>query len=270
MALPTRPKPPSREEILNRRRAAEEEALLREVDDAVRQDDMASFGRRFGVPLAILAVLLIMGFGGYLYWEHRQNQKREADSEAIVTALDQERAGNMKQAAAKLAPVIKDGSPAARAAAGMMMAGLETKQSKPKEAAAYLSQIIADKSAPQPLRDLARIRLVAMRFDTMDKGKVISELSGLAKADNPFFGSAGELVAMAYLEQGKKQEAGTLFASIAKSKTVPESIRSRARQMAGVLGVDAIVDPQKLLEQQAASSQGGAAPSENAPPPGGA
>ena len=43
---------------------------------------------------------------------------------------------------------------------------------------------------------------------------------------------------------------GALFAQIAKDQTAPESVRSRARQMAGVLGVDAIEDVEALLAEQ--------------------
>jgi hypothetical protein len=44
---------------------------------------------------------------------------------------------------------------------------------------------------------------------------------------------------MAMLKQGRKAEAGRLFAAIAADKQVPESIRSRAVQIAGTLGIDA-------------------------------
>ena len=44
---------------------------------------------------------------------------------------------------------------------------------------------------------------------------------------------------MAYIKQGKKLEAGRLFAAIAADKQVPDSIRARAVQIAGTLGVDA-------------------------------
>lgn len=60
---------------------------------------------------------------------------------------------------------------------------------------------------------------------------------------------------MAYLEQGKRAEAGRLFADIATDRTVPDPIRSRARQMAGVLGVDAIPDVNTFLEQQRQQQQ---------------
>ena len=61
----------------------------------------------------------------------------------------------------------------------------------------------------------------------------------LAKAGTPWFGSAGEITAMAYLKQGKTTEAGRLFAAIAGDKDVPQSIRARTAQIAGTLGVDA-------------------------------
>ena len=47
------------------------------------------------------------------------------------------------------------------------------------------------------------------------------------------------MTALALIKQGKKPEAGQLFAAIAKDKTVPDSIRARAVQIAGSLGVDA-------------------------------
>ena len=48
------------------------------------------------------------------------------------------------------------------------------------------------------------------------------------------------MVAISYLRQNKRADAGKLFAEIARDTNVPESIRQRAVQMAGVLGVDAV------------------------------
>ena len=90
--------------------------------------------------------------------------------------------------------------------------------------------------------DLARVREVSVNFDTMKPADVIAQLKDLATPGNPFFGSAGELVAMAHLEAGNRAEAGKLFAAMSKDEALPETLRSRARQMAGLLGVDAIDD----------------------------
>ena len=110
--------------------------------------------------------------------------------------------------------------------------------------------IAADADAPPALRDLARVRDVSTNFDTMKPADVVAQLGDLAKPGNPWFGSAGELVAMAHLESGNRAEAGKLFADIAKDEEQPETLRSRARQMAGLLGVDAIVDVEKLLKDE--------------------
>jgi hypothetical protein len=91
---------------------------------------------------------------------------------------------------------------------------------------------------------------VATDFDAMKPEDAIARLKPLAVPGNPWFGSAGELVAAAYLKQGKKDLAGPLFASIAKDQTVPRSLRSRARQMAGQLGFDAVTDVDQVLAEQ--------------------
>lgn len=249
MALPTDPAP-SREETLARRRAAQEDALLREVDEAVRQDELLNFGQRYGRPLAIAVGLLVLGFGGYLFWESRRDTGREAQSETLVTAFDQVQAGNLPAAANAVRPLIADGAPGPAASARLLAASAASAQNRPEEAARLLEALAGDASAPAPMRDLARIRLVALRFDAMDKGQVAAQLGPLAQPSSPWFGSAGELVAMAWLERGKRAEAGRLFAEIARNETVPDPIRSRARQMAGVLGVDAIPDVGEFLKQQ--------------------
>jgi len=56
---------------------------------------------------------------------------------------------------------------------------------------------------------------------------------------NAWFGSAGELVGMAYLKMGKPDQAGPLFAAIGKNTEVPSTLRTRMRQVAGQLGYDA-------------------------------
>lgn len=264
MALPTQP-PASREETLARRRAAEEDALLREVDDAVRQDDLANFGQRYGRTLAIAAAALVLGFGGYLFWESRRDAARERQSETLIAALDQAQAGNLPGAASGVQPLLAEAAPGPNAGAQLLAAGAATAQNRPADAVRLLSALAADGDAPAPMRDLARIRLVAMQFDTMDKGQVVAQLGPLAQPSNAWFGSAGELLAMAYLEQGKRAEAGRLFSEIARTESVPDPIRSRARQMAGVLGVDAIVDVDAFLKQQRESQQaGGGAPAQPA------
>jgi hypothetical protein len=92
------------------------------------------------------------------------------------------------------------------------------------------------------------VRVTALEFDALKPEQVIARLQPLAKAGNPWFGSAGELTAMAMLKQGKRQEAGRMFAAIAADRQVPETMRSRAVQIAGTLGVDATASMPALAQ----------------------
>src|SRR6185369_2617984 len=91
-------------------------------------------------------------------------------------------------------------------------------------------------------RDLATIREVALGFEAMPADQVVARLKPLAVPGKPFFGNAGELLGVAYMKQNRNDLAGPLFAAISRDKTVPDSLRRRTRQMAGLLGVDAVDD----------------------------
>ena len=230
--------------------AAQDEVLMREIDDAVRQDDYLRFMQSYGRPLLGVLVAGLLAFGGYLFWDNQQESAQEKSSEDLIAAMDQLAAGNLDSAGSAAASLADGSGDGAAAAAMMLQAGAALQQGKREEAAAAYAEISGNESFPSALRDLANIRQAAITFDQRDPGEIITQLKPLAVPGNPYFGSAGELVAMAYLEQGKRKEAGTLFGEMAKSEDVPESIQARARQMAGLLGVDAIEDVDELLKSQ--------------------
>ena len=85
-------------------------------------------------------------------------------------------------------------------------------------------------------------------FDALKPQQVVDRLKPLAVEGAPWFGSAGELVAIAYMKMRKPELAGPMFAAMAKDENVPQSIRSRARQMAGLLGIDAVETPAEPVQ----------------------
>ncbi|MXO83198.1 tetratricopeptide repeat protein [Altererythrobacter aestiaquae] len=222
---------------------------MREVDEAVRQDELSNFMDKYGKPLIAAIVLGLAAFAGYLYWDAQQEAAMEKDSETLISAMDQLEANNFDTANSTLEQLIAEGGGGAKAASQMLQGGIAQQQGKPAEAAERFAAIAADGDAPQTLRDLATVREVAATFDLRTPADVVARLSAIAVPENAYFGSAGEMVAIAYLEQGKRAEAGALLAQIAQADDVPESLRSRARQLAGVLGVDAIEDVDEVLEE---------------------
>ncbi len=237
----------------------EDEILMREIDEAVRQDDATEFFKKYGVTLGVVIALVLGGMLAYWYWDSTNEAELERQSELIISSLDSVDAGDFAGAEEKVAPLIEDGSPGAKTVARFLQAASALEQNDPARAVELYAAIAADPEAPQPLRDLALIREVSTNFDDRAPADVIAKLERLAVPGNAFFGSAGELVAIAHLEAGDRDAAGTLFAEISKDEAIPETLRSRARQMAGLLGVDAIDDVDQLLEDEGVTT-GGALP----------
>ncbi len=234
----------------------EDEILMREIDEAVRQDDATEFFKKYGVTVGAVLAVALAGMLAYWYWDSTNEANLEGQSETIVSALDSVDAGDYPGAAEKVAPLVEDGSPGAKTVAQFMQAAAALEDADPARAVELYAAVAADPDAPQPMRDLALIREVSTNFDDREPADIIAKLEGLAVPGNAFFGSAGELVAIAHLEAGNEDAAGALFAEIAKDEDIPETLRSRARQMAGLLGVDAIDDVDQLLEDEGVTAGG--------------
>lgn len=244
--LPNRSK--TRSDRLAERKAAQDDVFVREVDEAVRDDQLAYLAKRYGLPLGIAVLIGLLAFGGWLLWQENREAAMEQHSEELVRAIDRVGAGNLDTASKALDSVIKDGNGAASASARILRAGIAIEQGRKAEAAKLFAAVAADTSAPKPFRDLANVREVAVNFDTMKPEDVVARLKPLAVPGDPWFGSAGEMVGLAYLKQGKKELAGPLFATIAKDEGLPETLRARARQLSGLLGYDAIGDVDKIVK----------------------
>src|SRR5687768_649125 len=100
--------------------------------------------------------------------------------------------------------------------------------------------VAADDDVAAPFRQLAAIRQLMLQYDSLPYATLVTRLQPYAQAGNPWFGTAGEMLAVAHMRAGKPELAGPLFAAIAKETSVPTSIRSRAAQMASMLGVNAL------------------------------
>ena len=216
------------------------EAFLREVDEELRRDELQSLWKRFGLLAVVIIVLVLGAWGGWLYWQDRQTKAAGVEGEQLSQALDDLQSGSVGPAAAKLAILADSKREGYRASAKLAQAGIALEKNDLAGAARIFSEVAKDPALAKPWRDLALVRQTATEFDAVKPEVVVARLRPLAVNGNPWFGSAGEMVAAAYLKMGKPELAGKIYADIGKDENVPETIRSRAVQMAGSLGVDAI------------------------------
>ena len=227
---------------------ADNESFYREVDEELRRDQMRSWWSRFGKFVILGVILLLAAIGGFIWWQNHKQEKAGEQGEAMIAALEDLQAGNEAAAQPKLDTLAKSELPGYRAAALFTKAGLRIGADDLPGAAALYKQIADDESFAKPYRDAALVRMTTVELDKLPPQAVVDRLKALAVPESPWFGSAGEMVAISYLKLNKPQEAARIFAAIAKDEEVPDSIRNRARQMAGSLGVDAIPEPANTQE----------------------
>ena len=215
------------------------ESFVREVDENLRRDQMAARAKRFaGVAIAAV-VLFLIAVAAYLYWQDRQRKQAEAATEQLTLTLQDVGANKMAAAPAQLDALRQADSDGVTALAGLSRAALALQQGNRKLAAATYAEIAANEELAKPFRDLALVRGTALDYDTIKPDEVIARLQPLAVPGQPFFGSAGEMVGMALIAKGQKPAAAQLFAKMAADPAVPDTLRTRAVQVAGTLGFDA-------------------------------
>lgn len=216
------------------------EAFLREVDEELRRDAALKLWQRFGRLAIAVVVGALALFAAYLGWQAWQQQRAGAQSEQFDAIFETLRKNSGSGADKQLSELAAQGNPGYRANALFVQADVALQKNDLAKAAMFFGQLAADTNLPQPMRDLALIRQTSAEFDRIKPEQIVARLKPLAVKGNPWLGSAGELLAAAYLQLGRTQEAGRLFRMIAEEQTVPQSLRTRTVQMAGALGQDAI------------------------------
>ena len=225
------------------------EAFLREVDENLRRDQMQDFARRYGKWLIAALVLFLAGIALWLYWQDRQAKQAAAQSEELMAAYTDAGTNKLPSAKNRLETLNDADNDVVRALALLSEAALAL-GANDRAAALAKYRTISSGDFPEPYQQLAIVRATALEFDSIKPEEVVARLQPMAKAGEPWFASAGEMTAMALLKQGQKAQAARLFAAIAADQQAPATMRSRAAQIAGTLGVDASASLPTSIQQE--------------------
>lgn len=200
-------------------------AAFQEVDDAVRQDDLKAWWKRWGTWVVAAAVIVVVGAAGMVGYRQYDTAQRAQASAAYSAALA--RIGQDNAAArAELSRQAESAPEPYRALAALAAAQL---LDKPEEQVAALLAVAA--KLPAELSDLA---LVIAGFRGVDIGKLdgmMAKLDPLASPERPFHTSATELQALAAARKGDLKRARELWTAISKDSSSPQGAQQRAQAM---------------------------------------
>lgn len=220
------------------------DVFLREVDEELRKERLNNFVARYGWAIIAAIVLVLGAIGGWLWWQHSKAESAGMQGEALLETLDAMESGGIANAQPKIAELAESRNAGYRAAGLFARANAELQANNNAAAIATLGSIVQDQGLDEIYRNAALVRQTALEFDSLQPQAVIQRLGPLARPGEPWFGSAGELVGIAHMKMNRADLAGQLFGQIGRDETVPPSIRTRAIQMAGSLGVNALDEPE--------------------------
>jgi hypothetical protein len=227
-----------------------DEAFLREVDEEYRRAQMLSIWQKYGRWIIGAVVVALLALAGYLFWQSQSQAaqgKRGEDYDAALRLIDENQGDKAQAALGKVAQGDKDGF---AALAAIAQGNLLFEKNDAKGAAAKFGAVAANTSFAKPYRDYALLRQTVAEYDSLKPDVVVARLKDLAKPESAWFGTAGELTAAAQLKLGQRARAAKLLSQVAKGgDNVPDTVRQRAVQLAGTLGVD-VLDQSKEKQAQ--------------------
>ena len=205
------------------------DSFIEEVSEEVRRDRLFNLLRRYGWIAAALVVLVV---GGAAFNEYRKASDRaeaQARGDALLGALEQSEPG------AALAAVAEDGSVPAL----MLAAAALEEEDKLEEAATLLAQLASMPEAPIIYRDVATLKSVMLRAETLSADDKRTRLVGLSAPGNPLRLLAEEQLALVDIETGDLDAAAARLDAIEADAEASVGLRLRVEQLKLALGLSA-------------------------------
>jgi hypothetical protein len=207
-----------------------DQAAFQEVDDAVRQDDLKAWWKRWGSWVLAGAVLVVVAAAGLVGWRQYDASQRAAAGAAYSAALAKigpDNAGARDAARAELDKQAQTAPEPYRSLAALAAAQL--RDNPAEQVSALLA--VAPKLPTAELSDLATV-IAALRAEgTPQADEVVAKLEPLAGLERPFHISVVELQALSAARKGDVKRARELWGGIAKDQGAPQGAAQRAQAM---------------------------------------
>jgi hypothetical protein len=211
------------------------DSFLREVDEAVRQDQYKKLWDQYGIYALAGAVLIIAGvatYKGWSYWQQRQAQEAGASFSQALTTLDGADAAKAKDMLASLAD---KGPRGYRVLARFQLAAAEAKAKDTDKAVADYDALAGDPNVDVILQGHATLEAATLRLDRADYAEMQRRLKGLAEGNSAWRFSARELLGLSAYRLNDMREAEKQFSALVSDQGTPPNLRERADMMLALI-----------------------------------
>jgi hypothetical protein len=218
--------------------------FIREVDEAVRQDQWLKLWKQYGNYVVAAALAVVIGTAGGAGWRAWQSSERIEEARRYAAAQQLLREDKPAEAATAFAALAEDAGSGYRVLARLRAAEAQAQAGDPAEATAILEQLAANDNADPVYRSLGDLLAAQRGFAEAQPTAVLTELEPLVGTNDPWRYSALELRALAQMQSGDTAAARqTLDDLLADSLTPPELGRRAAELLAFLGGPPATEQP---------------------------
>ncbi len=207
--------------------------LMREVDEALRREQMERLWDRYGGYLLAGAAAIVAIVGGYQIWDWRKTSLAEAGGAKYQAALDLVTAGKADEARVALDAIVADGSAGYAALAQLQLAGMHLSADRPKDALAVFEALATNRNTNEQVRTFAALQAASLRLGEADFTEMKNRLNDLANGASAWRIPARELLGTAAFKAGNNEEARTLLAPLLADPGAPRGTLERVQLILG-------------------------------------
>ncbi|WP_020185092.1 tetratricopeptide repeat protein [Methylopila sp. 73B] len=208
--------------------------IFHEVQDDLRRERMKALWDRFGWLVVSVAVLIVVGVGGWRGYEYYQGQQAQAAGDRYQAASRLAADGKTDEARAAFASLAAEGPKGYQALARLREADVATMKD-PAGALKIYEGVANDGGVDSLLRDAARVRGAYIAVDHAAAADVRRLVEPLAVDASPWRHTARELIGLAAYKANDAVEARRQFEAIVADAEAPAGARQRADLMLAVL-----------------------------------
>ena len=211
------------------------DSLIREVEEELRRERIAKLWEQYGTYVIGAAVAIVVGVGGYKYWQARTQAAAESAGAQYEQATKLFSSGKPSEAAKALKTLSQGGHAGYAILAKLRLAGRAIEDKKPGDAVTYYEQIAKDPDAEQLFRDFAVLQIASLKLTEESWTAIKNRLTDISKDGRPWRFAARELIGIAAFRAGKYGEVRQALAELVGNNDVPPSIRQRAQVILGLI-----------------------------------
>lgn len=212
-----------------------DDSIFREVDEAIRHEQLKKLWDRFGVVIVSVAFLIIAGVSGYKGWVYWQGEQAKANGARFVGGLMQVEEGKTADALEIFKSIASDAPSGYRKLASLELAALHVKEGRKDEALKLYDELAAQSGIGEVLRGFALVQAASLRLDTASFEELELKLKSLLSTDNSWRHSARELLGLSAYKAGNIKIAERFFNVILSDQQTPVNMRQRAEMMLSLM-----------------------------------